>query len=570
MDTLFQLPAPTNARPGRRGRGRAAGPAASAAGPRAPAAATASVAPARAPGAAPARRARTATATGVVALRLEPLPLWLAQRRDPTLARTPAAVVQDGRVLHANPPARRLGVSRGMRIEGAKLRAEHLVTLAPSPVDLEHAWRGVLRDLAAWTPWLSARRQGLALLRATPREAAELAEAFEGRVGVAADRQTAELAAAAARPGTVRRVAPDDEAAFLSKLPLRFLRAVGLGDADLTRLHWLGLATAGDLARWSREQLEGYLGDTGRALLPYLHGPRDDAMPSWAPPAPLRRRLAFDRPLFEPFELEGAIDHLAHALARALRGDAAKRLTLIAEVGGVALPASRLAKRPMHAPEQIRRQALLALSDSGAAPVGVEGLTLELDERARLAEQEGLWATRTQRARAQEAVLARFPASLRTVRWSDPHAPAVDHAWSWVPVDAADDAATVTTRAPARADARSRTPTATPATEARGERRDDAVPLFAAAGEHPVAIVLRPPAAARRRTAAAAGPDPARQGGDGDADRRDAPTPAPPLAPPPRALATPAPLDLAALEIERTERWPGERGRLTNRVLRAA
>ncbi len=430
---------------------------------------------------------RGASATQVVALLLEPLSLWLAQRRDPRLARTPTATVQDGLVMHANPPARRLGVSRGMRAEGARLRAEHLVVLTPSEVETAHAWDGVLRDLSGWTPWLTARRRGLALLRATPREARELAEAFEGRVGVAADRQTAELAAASARPGEVRTVDPGDEASFLARLPLRFLRSAGLGDADLVRLHWLGLSTAGDLARWSREQIEGYLGEAGRALLPYLLGPRADELPVWAPPTPLRRRLAFERPLFEPFELEGAIERLSHALAEALAGTAARRLTLIADVGGVAMPASRSAKRPLREAGQIRRQALLALGDSGAAPIGIDALTLELDERRRVSDQEGLWATRAQRERASEALLERFPGSLRRVRWGDLYAPAIDHAWDWVPFE--EDVQSQRTQQTATGSSTAAgSPTATGSPTAADAV---AVPLFADGGrEHPDAIVL--------------------------------------------------------------------------------
>jgi protein ImuB len=522
MDTLFRLPQPAHAPRRRKAPARSAAPA--------------PLQGAAAPAPAPARRARPDTTTRVVALLLDPLPIWLAQRRDPTLARTPTAVVHDGRVEHANAHARRLGVSRGMRVEGARLRAEHLVTLAPSDVELAQAWQGVLRDLSAWTPWLSGRRQGLALLRATPREARELAEAFEGRVGVAPDRQTAELAAAAAHPGAVRAVDPGGEADFLRRLPLRFLRGVGLPERDLTRLHWLGLATAGDLAGWSREQLEGYLGDAGRALHPYLHGPRDADLPTWAPSPALRRHLAFDQPLFEPFELEGAIDHLSRALAGALAGSAARRLTLVADVRGIAMPASRLAKRPMRESGQIRRQALLALSDSGAAPAGIDALALELDERERLAEQEGLWATRTQRARAQEAVLERYPGALRRVRWGDPYAPAIDHAWDWEPVEEADAPTAPATRRRAAEAAAEDAP-----------RRDDAVPLFAAGPEPTPAIVLDSHAEATRRHAR--------------------PAPRPPLDLDALDLA---PFDLAALETERAERWPGDRGRLTNRVLRAA
>jgi hypothetical protein len=455
----------------------------------------------------------------VVALSLEPLPIWIAQRRDPALRRVPTVAVRDGLVLHANPPARRLGVDRGMRVEGARLRAPHLVVLEPGEPELAQAWHEVLRELSGWTPWLDGRRRGFALLRLHATEAQTLVAAFEGRVGVAADRQTAELAAAAARPGEARTVSPGDEDAFLARLPLRFLRAIGLGEADLTRLHWLGLATVGDLARWSAAQLRAYLGEAGRGLLPYLHGPRQTSLPTWAAPPVLRRHLSFEQPLFEPGEVEGAVDHLARSLTQALAGRVARRLTVVADVGARSLPATRLAKRPLSAAGAIRRQALLALRDTGALPQGIEGLALELAESARWGEQEGLWATHTQRERACDAVAERFPASLVRVRWGDPYAPAVDHAWRWVPLD--EEGGT-----PAEA----------------GREPAEAVPLFAA--EPGRALVSAEPEIAPRAWT-----------------HPDAPA---------RGPLVRRPLDVVAADLERFERPPGERGRGSGRVLRAA
>jgi len=152
----------------------------------------------------------------------------------------------------------------------------------------------------------------------------------------------------------------------------------------------------------------------------------------------------------------------------------------------VAMPASRAAKRPLREAGQIRRQALLALGDCGAAPIGIDGLTLELDERRRVSDQEGLWATRSQRERAREAVLGRFPARLQRVRWGDPYAPAVDHAWDCVRIE--QDA-----------------PAQPPAAALQAGADAAAVPLFAAGDrDHPEAIVLGPPAATQRRPAPAA------------------------------------------------------------------
>lgn len=380
-------------------------------------------------------------APSVVALRLEPLPLWLAERDDPTLVRMPMVAADEGRVLHANPPARRHGITRGMRLDGARLRAPHLHVTGAREPDLDQAWREVLHELTAWTPWLTALRRGLALLRLTPDEAAALAAAFRGRVGVAADRHSAELASASVAAGAVRVVAEGDEDAFLARLPLRFLRALGLAEGDLTRLQWLGVQSVGDLARWSEAQLRGYLGAAATPLLPYLHGPRDTCVPVWTAPARLRRELRFDEPLREPWQLDPAVERLATTLEAALAGRGGTRLTVVIEVEGGARHVTRIAKRPLTSAAAIARQAHAALDEGGLAADaaqrgGVEALTLTLDEPRRLSAQEGLWATRTQRIRALEDIGERFPRALVRAEWSDPHAPASDQAWDWRPLDA--------------------------------------------------------------------------------------------------------------------------------------
>ncbi len=390
---------------------------------------------------------RTAPGTGhatpaVAALRLEPLPLWLAERGDPSLARAPMVAADEGRVLHANPPARRHGITRGMRLDGALLRAPHLHVVATREPDLAHAWHEVLHELADWTPWVAGLRRGLALLRLHPGETEPLAKAFHGRVGVASDRHTAELAAASAVAGQVRSVAAGDESAFLARLPLRFLRALGLGEGDLTRLHWLGLQSVGDLARWSEPQLRGYLGAAAGALLPYLHGPRDACVPIWTAPVQLRRDLRFDEPQREPWQLDPAIERLAMALEEALEGRGGVRLTVELEVGGIARSVTRIAKRPLSRAAVIARHAHAALRDSSIVADavghgGVEALALTLDEPRRHTAQEGLWATRAQRSRALESIGERFPDALVRIAWGDPHAPASDQAWGWRPADAA-------------------------------------------------------------------------------------------------------------------------------------
>jgi protein ImuB len=380
---------------------------------------------------------RAAAAPRLAAVVVEPFPLWLAERRDPTLARTPLAACEGERILHANPAARRWGIDRGMRLTGARLRAPGLQLAPCDEPDLAQGWRELASELRGWTPWLDASRRGRAFVRVEEAEAAAIAERLGARVGVADDLETAELAALAARPGQARVVAAGAERAFLDRLPLRFLRGVGMGEGELTRLGWLGLATAGDLARWTATQVRAYLTEAGEALLPYLHGPRRRRLAPWTSPMVLRRTLAFERPLFEPGDLEPALDHLARSLALDLRGRAARHVTVATEGGGGARRASRLAKRPLRGSGQIRQQALFALRDTGAAAAGIDGLTIELAAPERLAEAAGLWDARRQREGAIDTVLERYPHALVRVGWGDPHAPAADLAWRWLPLEEA-------------------------------------------------------------------------------------------------------------------------------------
>jgi protein ImuB len=440
----------------------------------------------RAPSPAGATPATATPAVGadarLVAIVVEPFPLWLAERQAPDLARTPLVACDEGRVLHANPPARRWGIDRGMRLAGARLRAPSLAIAASDEPGLAQGWRELVRELLGWTPWLDAGQRGRAFVRLSEAEAEALAVRLNARVGIADDLETAELAALAARPGQARGVASRAEDAFLRRLPLRFLRGVGLAEGDLTRLHWLGLASAGDLAAWSPAQLRAYLGEGAAVIAPYLHGPRRQRLTSWAPPTVLRRRLAFERPLFEPADLEPALDQLARSLALGLEGRAARHVTVATEGGGGPRRASRLAKRPLRAAGQIRQQALFALRDSGAAAGGIDDLAIELAEPERVADAVGLWDARRQQEAAVDAVLERYPRALVRVRWGDPHAPAADQAWRW---SALEDGS----RNPATAgDA---------ASPARRSRRQPALALLEAplGAVAPAALYASPPAA---------------------------------------------------------------------------
>jgi len=367
----------------------------------------------------------------IAALNFSPFPLYLAERAEPSRKRVPLVVVEEQRVVHANVPARRHGITAGMRLDGARMRVSHLEVVRYTEPDLEHAWGSLLRELNDYTPWVEANGRGRALARLDAQEGLELARHYDIPVGLADDCETAELASLSARPGCTREVSSLTTAAFIDRLPLRFLKGVGLSEANYTRLQWLGVATAGDLARWSAPQLRTYLGDEGNALLPFLQGPRRTELRPFQQPETVERSLTFTEPVLEPHELLTALERLSVELERALDGRVARRLTLTATTPGGKRRASRLAKRPLQQARQIRQQALFALHDSQAEGRPIERLTVELAAPTRVGQQESLWPQRERRHRALRAALERFPASQRRFVWRDPYAQAAYLAWRW-------------------------------------------------------------------------------------------------------------------------------------------
>lgn len=367
----------------------------------------------------------------IAALVLEPLELWWAQRTRPELRGLPLVVSERNRVSHATPEARREGVVPGMALSGARLRCQALRVVEVSEAELQAAWESVLSDLHGLSPFLDGSRRGRVLLKISAAEARIVAEAYGARVGHAEGCEIAELAALSTRTGRCRILPQGSEGIFLARLPLRFLQGVGLSGYSLQRLGWLGLTAASELAGWRRGQLRAFLGKEADKLTPYLHGPWRERLPLAQPPVALRREVRFDEPLFEPGPLEAVLGRLAGALEEALAGRSSGRLTLAAEVGGVQMRATRFAKKPLRDRREISLLAQLALADTGAAPVGIEALSLELPEPVRVAEQGRLWPARERREAAWEELLERFPRAAVEVEWLDPYAESHDLAWRW-------------------------------------------------------------------------------------------------------------------------------------------
>ncbi|QLG12848.1 Y-family DNA polymerase (plasmid) [Deinococcus sp. D7000] len=360
---------------------------------------------------------------------LSPWPLMLLSRAHPGV---PVAVLSESRrVLYASPEAREAGVQPGMRDMAALSRCPDLhaeVITAPSAVA---AWAELLETLyARYSDRVEGKTLGTVFVKISAPAARELAAALHAPVGLAESLEVAQLAALRARPGEIRDVG-SAEKAFLALTPTAHLEVIGLTPVHIERLAFLGVCGLADLMKWSAAQREAFLGvDVGKNLNRFLKGERTKAVQKYVPGRVIEARMGLDCPLHEPSDADVVFSELLPPLLAELRGRAAAYLTVQADTLGGQLTATRKLKGSPD-PAGLVRIAGLALSDTGALPLGVEALTIQLSGIRQPGRMVGLWASLAE-LEVTKDVLDRFPEALVKVQWLDPCAYVTDARYQWV------------------------------------------------------------------------------------------------------------------------------------------
>ncbi len=357
----------------------------------------------------------------------EPFPLWLALWETPSLGVVPLASVCKSRVVHASKTAKQLGVTTGSSLATALTKAPDLEVVEAASPYLAASWERIVEELSGLTCVLESPSQGRVLMALEPPDAAQLAESYNVRVGLAESVEIAVIAALISSPGRVRSVAADRQELLLGALPLYILKGLGLAAGTLERLTWLGVEQVGQLRDWKKSQVTAYLGPEGKGLLPYLFGPHRTQLGRYTPAPRLSAHLVFDDPVSEPGELQQAIARLELHLSVKLENRAASRLTVIARCQGLELKATRIAKASLRHAGEIIRLALLTLEDTHAQPLGIDALTLELSGLSRPAKQGALWPHKERLEQAVAAVEARYPGAILKLSQDDPYALASEH-----------------------------------------------------------------------------------------------------------------------------------------------
>jgi DNA polymerase IV len=218
------------------------------------------------------------------------------QRDDPRLRGRPV-IVGAWVVLAASYEAKAHGVRTAMSVARALRLCPRAIVVEPRMSAYSEASKAVYRVFDDTTPRVEGLSideafldvRGVRRLSGTPTEiAAGLRREVRERVGlpitvgVARTKFLAKVASGVAKPDGLLVVPPEGELAFLHPLPVE--RLWGVGPVTARRLHDLGIATVGQVARFGEATLVSLL---GRASGRHLHALAHNRDPR---PVQVRRR----------------------------------------------------------------------------------------------------------------------------------------------------------------------------------------------------------------------------------------------------------------------------------------
>jgi impB/mucB/samB family len=240
------------------------------------------------------------------------LPTWALQRLEPKLREQPVVVLEGRRAAGVCERARRAGVKRGDAVDRVRALCPDAALAQLEPSALSAAWDAALEAMHRVTPWIEPMRPGVAYLAGiTALDAEALSSELGLRVGVAHTRSAALLAALAARGARLVQ----DDAAFLSRVPVYLLRGAGIPAEIVSRLALFGLKTLGDIfLRVTATQLEAQFGQDGALLWSLVTGGDARPVPVYTPPSSLQSSWTFDPLALEPCDWSHVLEHLVSSV----------------------------------------------------------------------------------------------------------------------------------------------------------------------------------------------------------------------------------------------------------------
>ena len=365
------------------------------------------------------------------------LPSWALQRLEPNLRELPVIVLEGRRVVGQCERARKMGVQPGDAVDRARTLCPEAAIAQLEPSALSAAWESALEAMYQVTPWIEPVRPGLAFLAGiTGLDAEALALELHLRVGLAAARGSALLAALAARGHGARLV--KDDAVFCSRVPVHYLRGAGISNEVVDRLILFGLKTLGDvLVRVSERQLETQFGLDGKRIWALATGIDTTAVPTFTPASSLSEHWTFDPPALEPHEWTGIVVQLIAQLIARLGALVAGTITvtLVTDLGEVS---ARQVLKVYTSNQKTLNNAAFRLTLEALTGLEFSRLTLTLSDLLKPTPyQENLFGS-LERPNVREAIKLvhqHYPDRIGKLEVSRPDFPLREKRFRFVPLD---------------------------------------------------------------------------------------------------------------------------------------
>lgn len=207
-------------------------------------------------------------------------------RDNPGLRGKAVAVAGSSRravVLTASYEARPFGVKSAVPLYKALQACPDLVVVPPNMQkyrDVSHAIFGIFERRGHPVQGLSMDEAFVDFGDVSLEDAVELAQTMRREIleevgltvsaGVATGKMVAKILSDSCKPNGLQALRPGEEAAFLAPMPVG--RLWGVGPKTQARLAERGIATIGDVAALSDEQVKGIFGSWGLELRELAHG----------------------------------------------------------------------------------------------------------------------------------------------------------------------------------------------------------------------------------------------------------------------------------------------------------
>jgi DNA polymerase IV len=212
----------------------------------------------------------------------------LEELRKPELKRRPLVLAEPGPravIQGVNGSARTEGIHEGMPLGQARHLCRRLLVMPPDGRYYRHQHQHLIEILGRFSPLVEGALPGRyfvdltgtrrlwgpspdAACRMNRRLTAE--NGLEGRVGLASNKLTSQIAAHCIIPGDLSCIFPGGETAFLAPLPVTALP--GVGPKTASRLVDFNIQTIGQLAAIPPEALCSVFGRAGSRLLQIARG----------------------------------------------------------------------------------------------------------------------------------------------------------------------------------------------------------------------------------------------------------------------------------------------------------